>query len=294
MRRSEAATRFLLAPTLGLGMFAVGCGFETADDPETAQIEVTHAVVVIERSAEADELDAVKAEAFAGFLNFSAELEPSAVLPIAGLSLDLPAIDACKNLDDDPTATAPEGLVRAELLDAGEVTLAAGGVVTTLAPRAFPNAADGISGVVYTTRDRAAEPLPAASRYTVATSGSAALDPISVELPAPAALSAVTLMGTPLSDGATVPVARALDLRWNAGAQGDIVYATLETDDTSTLCAFRDDSGRGTLPATALPRAGSASLTVHRLRAMPFSSVGLVGRGELRFDFEISGSVTVE
>jgi len=274
-------------------MFALGCAADVVGDPETAQTEVTHAVVVIERSASADEPEAVKAEAFAGFLSLPAELEPSAVLPSAGLSLDLPATGTCKDTDADPTAVPAAGLARAELLDAGEVTLVAGGVVTTLAPRAFPSAADGISGVVYTTRDRAAEPLPAASRYTVATSGSAALEPISVELPAPSALTAVTVMGAPLRDGATVQGARALELRWDAGAAGDIVYVTLETDDASTLCAFRDDSGRGTVPPSALPPAGSASFTIHRLRATPFSSFRL-GRGELRFDFEVSGSVTVE
>jgi hypothetical protein len=262
-------------------------------DPETAQTEVTHAVVVVERSALSDEPEAVKAQAFAGFLSLPAELEPSAVLPSAGLALNLPATGTCKGTDDDPTAVPAAGFARAELLDAGEVTLVAGGIVTTLAPRAFPSAADGISGVVYTTRDRAAEPLPAASRYTVATSGSASLEAVSVELPAPAALAGVTVLGIPLSDDATIEGARPLELRWDAGAPSDIVYVTVETDDTSTLCAFRDDSGRGTVPASALPPAGSASLSVHRLRATPFSSVGL-RRGELRFDFEVSGSVTVE
>lgn len=291
MRRREAALRLL--PALGLGVFALGCAADVVGDQQTAQSEVTHAVVVVERSAEADEPEAVKAEAFAGFLSLPADLEPNTVLPIAGLSLDLPAAGACKDVDDDSAPVPALGLARAELVDAGEVTLVAGGVVTTLAPRAFPSAADGISGVVYTTRDRAAEPLPAASRYTVATSGSAVLEPISVDLPAPAALAAVTVMGEPLSDGTTVAGARALELRWSAGAAGDIVYVTLETDDSTTLCSFRDDGGRGTLPASALPRAGSASLSVHRLRTTSFASLGL-GRGELRFDFEVSGSVTVE
>jgi hypothetical protein len=293
MRRREAALRLLTAPALGLGVFALGCAADVVGDQETAQSEVTHAVVVVERSADADEPETVKAEAFAGFLSLPADLEPNAVLPIAGLTLDLPAAGACKDADDDSAPVPAVGLARAELVDAGEVTLVAGGVVTTLAPRAFPSAADGISGVVYTTRDRAAEPLPAASRYTVATSGSAALEPISVDLPAPAALAGVTVMGEPLSNGATIAGAHALELRWNAGAAGDIVYATLETDDSTTLCSFRDDGGRGALPASALPRAGSASLSVHRLRTTSFASVGL-GRGELRFDFEVSGSVTVE
>ncbi|HEX6767534.1 MAG TPA: hypothetical protein VF103_18675, partial [Polyangiaceae bacterium] len=149
-----------------------------------------------------------------------------------------------------------------------------------------------ISGVVYTTRDRAAEPLPAASRYTVATSGSSAIDPISVELSAPAALEGVALVDGPMGEIATLAAGRPVELRWKAGAAGDIVYVTLETDTLSTLCAYRDESGRGTLPASALT-SGSAALSVHRLRATPFSSVG-VGSGELRFDFEVSRAVTIE
>src|SRR5262249_44971162 len=148
-----------------------------------------------------------------GFLSLPRELEPGRVLPIAGLALELPAAGACRKSDAGAKPVPAEELARAELVDAGEVTLVAGGVVTTLAPRAFPSAADAISGVVYTTRDRAAEPLPAAARYTIATSGSAALDPISAELPAPATLSGVTLVGTPLGEVSTLHASQPLELR---------------------------------------------------------------------------------
>ena len=278
---------------MGLGALSFGCAAEVGADTETAQSDVTHAVVVVERSAEAETPEAVKAEAFAGFLSLPPELEPSAALPVAGLALDLPVAGACKRVERDPKPVPAEELAKAELLDAGEVTLVAGGVVTTLAPRAFPSAADAISGVVYTTRDRAAEPLPAASRYTIATSGSATLGPISVDLPAPAALVNVTVMGNPFGEVETLVAGRAVEFGWEAGAPGDIVYVLLEADGAATLCAYRDDGGRGTLVPSELPSAGPAALSVHRLRATPFASVGL-GRGELRFDFEISRAVTLE
>src|SRR5262245_58707953 len=290
MRRSDSVAGVLQA--FGLGALALGCAAEV-DEPGTAQTGVTHAVVVVERSAGADAPDAVKAQAFAGFLSLPPELEPNEVLPVAGLSLDLPAAGACKKVERDPKLVPADDLAQAELLDAGEVTLVAGGVVTTLAPRAFPSAADAISGVVYTTRDRAAEPLPAASRYTVATSGSSALEALSVELPAPAALDGVKVMGTALAEIETLGGARPVELAWSAGAAGDIVYVTFETDAASTLCAFRDAEGRGTVPASAVPPSGLADISVHRLRATPFSVAGL-GRGELRFDFELSGSFNIE
>ncbi|HEX5101196.1 MAG TPA: hypothetical protein VFV94_16910, partial [Polyangiaceae bacterium] len=241
-----------LLKTLLAGLALAGCTVEPLPEGESTE-SVTHAVVVVERSAEADAPEAVKAEAFAGFLSLPRELEPGRVLPIAELALDLPTAGACKKVEPDRRPVSTDELSRAELLDAGEVTLVAGGVVTTLAPRAFPSAADAISGVVYTTRDRAAEPLPAATRYTVATSGSGSLDPISAELPAPAALSGVTLLGNPFGEVGTVPADGEVELRWDAGAAGDVVYVSVETDGGSTLCAFRDDAGRGALPKTALP-----------------------------------------
>ncbi len=290
MRRPAAGA----LKAFGFGALALGCNVDVSADTETAQNGVTHAVVVVERSAGAETPEDVKAEAFAGFLSLPPELEPAAVLPAAGLAVDLPPAGACKKALRDPKAPVPaDELARAELIDAGEVTLVAAGVVTTLAPRAFPSAADAISGVVYTTRDRAAEPLPAAARYTIATSGSSELEAMSVDLPAPAALDGVTVMGTALGEIETLGGGRPVELRWTAGAAGDIVYVTLETDASSTLCAFRDDGGRGTVPAGAVPSAGLADLSVHRLRATPFSSAGL-GRGELRFDFELSGSFNIE
>jgi hypothetical protein len=291
MRRPTTAVGAFRA--LGFATLALGCAVDTTSDPETAQSGVKRAIIVVERSAGADTPDAVKAEAFAGFLSLPSELEPGDVLPIAELALDLPAPGACKTVARNRRATPADAVAQAELLDAGEVTLVANGIVTALAPRAFPSAADTISGVVYTTRDRAAEPLPASSRYTVATSGSPALDPISVELGAPAALDGVTVMGAPFGNSTTLRSARPVELAWTKGAAGDLVYVTLEGSRDSTLCAYRDDTGRGTLPASAVPSVGTVTLSVHRLRTAPFTSVGL-GRGELRFDFEVSGSITIE
>jgi hypothetical protein len=280
----------LRAPALGA--LALGCAVETTEDTETTK-SVTHAIVVVERSAEVETPEAVKARAFAGFLKLPAELEPAAVLPIAELALELPAPGACRKVERFRQSAPADALAQSELLDAGEVTLVAGGAVTTLAPRAFPSAADAVSGVVYTTRDRAADPLPAASRYTVATSGSPALEPISVELSAPAALDGVTVMGASLGELGTLRASEPVELHWHAGASGDLVYVALESEAASTLCAYRDDAGRGTLPASSVAAPGAATLSLHRLRATRFTSAGL-GRGELRFDFEISASVTVE
>jgi hypothetical protein len=172
------------------------------------------------------------------------------------------------------------------------VTLVAGSAVTTLAPRAFPTITDSISGVVYTTRDRAAAPLPAASSYTVAATGSSALEAVSGEGQAPALLADVELAGEPFESIETAPAARDLTLRWTPGAVGDRVYVEIVGAEPST-CAFADESGKGTIPVSALPAQGSAVVSIHRLREATFSDLGLA-QGALRFDFELSGSVTFE
>jgi hypothetical protein len=278
--------------TLGSCALALGCSVEAVDSPTEAASGSTHALVTVARHAAAAAPGEERADAFAGFLRTAVEVDSESALRAAGLTLDLPAPGQCrKNVHAPGAAETPDR--RIELLDAGEVTLAAGGSVTTLAPRAFPTITDFISGVVYTTRDRASSPLPAASGYTVATTGSGSLDPISAEGPAPALLSGVTLAGVPLAEVAQLHAGEDLSVTWEPGAAGDRVYLELDGETVSTLCAFRDDAGLGSVPFALLPASGSAAFSLHRLRESSFRDVGL-SRGALRFDFELSASVSFE
>jgi hypothetical protein len=267
---------------------ALACSVEVAPAPESSEAATTNAVISVTRSAPAAAPEDARAEAFAGFLRTPFGVDQKSALGLAGLGLNLPAVGSCRK----GNAAAPSGLTALELLDAGEVTLAAGGSVTTLAPRAFPSITDSISGVVYTTRDRAAAPLPAASGYTVATSGGSSLEAMSGEAQAPALLSDVTLGGEPLASIESVKAHGDLALGWAPGASGDRVYVEIEAGDTST-CTFADAAGRGTLPASVLPSSGTAAVSVHRVREAAFTDAGLA-RGALRFDFELSASVTFE
>jgi hypothetical protein len=184
-------------------------------------------------------------------------------------------------------------LTRVELLDAGEVSVAAGGRVTTLALRAFPTITDSIAGVVYTTRDRAAEPLPSGLTYTLAASGTPALAALSAEAHAPVTLSGVEVAGLPLAELGSFRADRDLPVVWAAGTPGDSVVVVVEGGGTVTECAFKDEAGSGVLPAQKLPAPGQATLAVHRLRHAHFSNAELAG-GELRFDFELETPITIE
>lgn len=278
--------------TLGSCALALGCSVEAADSPVEAASGSTHALVTVARQASVDAPGEERADAFAGFLRTATEVDSESALRAAGLTLELPALGQCrKNVRTAGGAGSPNK--RIELLDAGEVTLAAGGSVTTLAPRAFPTIADFISGVVYTTRDRAASPLPAASGYTVATTGSSSLGPISVEAAAPGLLAGVALAGVPIAEVEPLRTGEDLMVTWDRGNASDRVYLELDGESASAVCAFRDDAGLGRVPAALLPASGTAAFSLHRLRETSFGDVGL-SRGALRFDFELSASISFE
>jgi hypothetical protein len=274
-----------------LAAFAGACSVAPTGDIADTESGSTHALISVKRSASVSATEETRAEAFAGFLQAPPDVEPGTVLRLAGLGLELPPIGQCQKAA--PKADAGTSVGRVELLEVGEVTLAAGGSVTTLAPRAFPSVTDSISGVVYTTRDRAAGPLPAASAYTVATTGSASLGPISIDVVAPSPVDGFELGGLPLAEVGAVDAGIAIDLGWIAGSASDVIYVTFETPGSTSTCAFRDADGRGTVPASVLPGPSNATVSAHRLRTLPFADLGLT-RGELRFDFAITAELAFE
>ncbi len=76
-----------------------------------------------------------------------------------------------------------------------------------------------------------------------------------------------------------------------AGSVGDMILVEISSGDgaLSNVCAFRDESGAGTVPAVGTP--GSGRIALHRVRSSRFDAPGL-DFGELRFDFEVAATVT--
>jgi len=278
---------------LSLSAGALACSAQVDEDHATTETGSTRAVITVTRSAQAATPDDARADAFAGFVRTPASADAKSSLAVAGLGLDLPTAGECRKGARGETSATTPALTRLELLDAGEVTLAAGGSVTTLAPRAFPTITDSIAGVVYTTRDRAAAPLPAASTYTVATTGGSSLAALSGEVQAPALLKSVDLAGEPLASPEPLSAHKDLDVTWAAGSAGDHVYVELEAGGDSHLCTFLDEAGHGVIPGALVPGPGSATVTVHRVREALFTDQA-VTRGSVRFDFELAASVTFE
>lgn len=290
MRQTPSVAALLAIALLG----ATACSAEMEDYTSDAETGSTHALITVDRSVAADGTSTPRAGAVAGFVRMPANADARAVLGLVGLGQQLPAPGQC-SARLDPTAgsrTAMAAAGHVEFMDAGDVTVDAGGGSLTLAPRAFPTVTDRISGVMYTTRDRSADPLPAGVRYAIRTTGSDGVAPISVEANAPPPLDGVTVGGMPLQELRTVSTSAPVDVTWNVGTSGDLVYVELVAADgtNSTLCTFRDDTGAGTVPGGAFDRVGAGRLSVHRVRTTDFVAAG-VDHGQLRFDFERAANI---
>lgn len=285
-----AGTRLL--PLLTLSASALGCAYSTPENSADTDTGSTHGLITVERNQTENSADAPRATAFAGFVRTPPEVDANAVMRLAGFGLDLPGVGQCADPNQKRDGSMPlSPLARVEFLDAGDVNLHTASTTAALATRAFPAVTDLIAGVVYTTRDRAAEPLPAATTYALSTSGGV-LKPFHVNANAPALLAGITVDSTALGELATVPTKSPIFLSWAPGGASDFVYAELATQNGSTAlrCTFRDDAGAGVIPAAAFGGAGSGELSLHRVHREAFASGG-VDAGEVRFDFEQSANV---
>ena len=284
-----------VVPTLALLASSLGaaCSVAPVEDGADADIATTtHALITVERSSSANSVDAPRAAAFAGFVRTPPEVDASAMLKLAGFGLDLPAVGLCGEPSHDRLSKVPPSqLGRVEFLDAGDVSLRTSNTSTLLATRALPAVTDLIAGVVYTTRDRAADPLPASTNYTLTTSGGV-LGAFNVNAAAPPVLTDVTIANTPFADLNALSPRSTLALSWARGKTGDWVYVELTTHDGSatTRCTFRDEAGTGSVPAGAFVGSGAGEVSLHRVHSEPFAS-GSVDAGEVRFDFEQSANV---
>ena len=238
------------------------------------------------------------ADALAGFLRLPASSDRQAALELAGLGVHLPDAGHCWQGEQGRSSSAPDEVPAFEFLEAGRVRIVAdGGEPHELAPHAVPSVANFVSGVLYASRERSGEGLPAGELYRVETDGGA-VGPLMLEHPAPRAPADVTLNGTPLSEVERLRTDAPLDLIWSGSAHpNDRVYLELTSSESSSslLCTFEDAAGAGTLSLGAFSPGTSARLSLHRLRvAWPTSPGAAVDQTELRFDFSVVRSVELE
>jgi hypothetical protein len=313
------------ALAFGLLLLAACGGADAARADGTPSLE---AVLSIERLEDAGHSDAPSASAMAQFVILPADVDVHDTLGAAGLRSQLPERMGCVDLAAEvPSREAAAANTRRsstalryslreplELLEAGEVSIRAGDMLTRLALNAFPPSGSA-SGVIYTTPDQSAEPLPPDENYAIRATGSSTIPPLSIAGRAPGSLGDITLGGVPLERAQQIIAGQPLDITWAEGAAGDRVYVELVDAEHSLACAFPDEDGSGSVPGTftaQFPRsalrsnAGSVRLSLHRVREAVQPETALEeGRAEnpadisslettVRFDFETTAVLQVQ
>lgn len=279
-----------------LGLAAAGCSTAVVDDSAEATAEHSQGVVIVESVTAAD--GSKQAHVSAKFMRLVGGADQEVAERLVGSRLDLPALGECRDLGEKypaDTSLSMQGAI--ELLDVGDVTMSSTSAAMPLAARAFPDIADFVSGVFYTSRDASAE-LAAPARYRVQGSGSSAVAGFAFDLDSPAPLDEVRLQDEPLGVGTHVEAGSPLTLRWLSGEAQDVIYVDFSAARSSTAlrCAF-SDSGEGVVPAGALSEAFATpavvSIAVHRVRLMGLD-VPALDSAEARFDLSVLGRVYID
>lgn len=319
---AAAALTAACAPTSFEGGDAPAGGGPDAGQTEAPAAFRVDGVVAVERVRTAD---TTQTSVGAKFMRHAGL--PEAAERLVGSRLLLPASGECAAVTDledvdveltggGATAAALENEV--ELIDVGDVALATdlileSGIgprapepfVVHLAPRAFPDVGELVSGVFYTSPDLAA-PLPAPGRYAIEGTGAAESAPFVLEADAPAEPGDVLLDGVSLSRGAAAVRGADVLVTWGPVAEqrsSDRIYVDVQAADGEVhRCAF-EDTGSAVLPGSLIA-APSVAVAVHRLRetavALPgglesaeIGDEGEPGRVVVRFDLAVVGRVGV-
>ncbi len=295
------------ASILIIAAAAAGCSAPVVDDVADANGAMTEGVVVVERRVGGD--GATQTNVSAKFMRLSTPVDPDLAERLVGSKLDwpvsadpahpIPDYGVCRAVGAAQPDTHPPALGTIELIDVGDVTLRAGSSVMPLAPRAFPDVGDLVSGMFYTSPDTASD-LPVASTYTLEGTGAGIIDCFTVDADAPPTLEDVRIGDAALVDGVPLDEGAPLTLRWNAGQNGarDLVLIDVgAASGASVRCAFPDE-GKALLPAWVLRGAtlgalpATATVAVHRVRERSFVAPG-IDAGEVRFDLSVIGRVLV-
>lgn len=285
----------IAALSAAVGAFGCSGTVVSASDASTSS---TQAMLSVDRTVAAgDPSGSARAHASAYFLRLQAGADPNLAARLVGATHVLPAVGQCETvgvLSDQAMPLATLGPV--DLVDVGEVALEASSIRATFAARAFPDVADLVAGVVYTTRDLAADPLPDHGTYRFRIAGSASIPPVTLEALAPGPARDLLVAGLPLL-GEPLAVRRGdLPVRWEPAVGTDLVYIELASMEDGPLdrvrCTFAND-GQAVIAASALPRAASQSISIHLVRREGIVAPGLDG-GWIRFDLATSGTLRFE
>ena len=232
--------------------------------------------------------------AAAAFLRVWGGADEKVAAHLVGADLFLPELGHCAPVetlrDNGLTSVNP-----IDLIDVGEVTVETETAKAILAARVFPDIADLISGVLYTTRDGASTNLPGAGTYRLRVTGSPTFPPTVVQAMAPGPISGLLVDDRPVQTDPLLLERGDVSIQWSPSG-ADLVYVDLASTDDGfaerVRCAF-PDVGHGILPAGILPHSPAQRLSVHQLHGEPVREPG-VDSGEIRFDEAATANLRFE
>src|SRR5688572_18978959 len=260
-----------LSRVLPLTLLAACGGADVAQTEGSASLE---AVLSIERIEDAVHGEEPAASAMAQFVILPSDADVQETLGAAGLRGQLPERTGCVDQAEAALRANRTGFALREpleLLEAGEVSIQVGEVFTRLALNSFPPSGSA-SGVIYTTPDQSAAPLPPDENYAIRATGAGSIPPLTIAGRAPGMIADITVGGVPLERAPQLRAGQPLDLTWAEGSAGDRVLVELTDGETTLVCAFPDEDGSGSLPGSLTaqlrpdPSTGSIRLSVRRIR----------------------------
>jgi len=327
------ASPYRLAPAIALAAL-VGCSAPVVEGDDVDEAQSVQGFVVVERIAAEG---AVQTNVSAKFVRISSASADALVAQGAGAQgivgglLEMPSIGECVamsvagGLGDGAGEDGEVELDEIEpmhLIDVGDVTLrsvSSGGTETLipLAPRAFPDVGDLVSGVFYSSPDVERD-LPAPALYTLESTGASDFDRFVIDARAPQPPERVFVDGRSLATSSAdepLMLLAGSDLRveWMTPSRADEDDATETTDlvyidvvsarsGQAVRCAFADE-GRGVVPGALVASEsllGSTTIGLHRVRTRELgapSSDSLdsdrpapdIDFGQIRFDLSLVG-----
>ena len=275
---------FLPAVALVLG----GCATTVEGGPDSEVTQV-HAFLRVDQAAEA--AGATRTHASASFLRVHEGGDPGVVARLVGAAPTLPPEGGCARLDGDGVGVPLRAISPVELVQVDGVTLTTDSGRTQLSARAYPDVAHLLSGVVYTSPD--AEGSTRNGKVAFHVAGGAEVPNLDVTLDAPPPLAGVRINGVELGGAAMPGPITPLHVTWSGDRAGDVVYADFAIAGASQRFRCTADATSLVGPAIATAAGTRITVSVHRLRVVPFAA-GSLGSAEARFDAAITGMIAFD
>jgi hypothetical protein len=163
-----------------------------------------------------------------------------------------------------------------ELLDVGTILVQVANTEARLAPRAFPDLASVVAGVVYAGDATLAVPS-ADVEYAFRAAGSADIPAFDAVALAPASIAELRVGGSAPTRSSAISRDVGLELTWAAGDPSDTIEFEIRAHGDALACAAIDDGSFRVDPeslAILAPDAG-ASLVLRRVRVSPVDVPGI-------------------